>query len=184
MSVKPWPAALPDHDCDFIEVEITEDDEDDNLRAGMKVLIPCPCGETPLDHLSMVEMEAKDALAALAALDPRRALFHWAPATRRKQITRFGLRPRMRPTTVASEGATYKAPVICLGDSPSWAWALSGDMSYTPPGEWDLWQTALDLVTEPFLLPSIDRASGIHEIRTEHRIYKRDLWWVGSRVKG
>jgi hypothetical protein len=168
------------HDCVFLEVVIEESDEDDNLKAGMKVLIPCECGETPLDHLGMVEMHMREATEAISSMQPTAALYHWAPTSRRKQIVRYGLRPYMRPTTSSDD---YRAPLICLGVTPSWAWALSGGMSWTPEGEWDLWQTYMDCLTEPTILPSVQHTSGIHEVRTEHRIYKRDLWYVASRVK-
>lgn len=147
----------------------------------MRVLVPCPdCGETPLDHLGWLEAHAQEATDALAAAEPRRALYHWAPSARRKQITRYGLRPRMRSTTATG---VMRAPCVCFADSPSWAWALSGGMRWTPGGAWDLWQTTMDLLTEPVVLPGRDRASGIYEVRTEHRVYKRDLWYVASRAK-
>lgn len=167
------------HDCNFPEVEILQDDEDDNLKAGMRVLIPCTCGETPLDHMGILDMYFKEATDALAAAEPRRALYHWSPAGRRRQITRYGLRPHMRAVTTSE---AFKAPYVCFADSPSWAWALSGEMPYAPRGEWDLWQTSMDLLTEPVVLPGPGRASGIYEVRTEHRLYKRHLWYVASRT--
>ena len=125
-----------------------------------------------------------DLNAALLQAEPCRVLYHWAPAERRKQIVRYGLRPSMRRTSiVGAEASAWKAPVVCLGDSPSWAWALSGNLRWTPPGEWDLWQTSLDRITAPVVIPSDDRPSGMHEVRTEHRVYKRDLWLVGTRPK-
>lgn len=171
------------HECVFPELEITESDEDDNLKAGMRVLIPCPeCGDTPLDQMDMLQRYVTEYGLALTAAKPVMPLFHWSPAVRRKQITRYGLRPFMRVTTSTGED-TGGYPVICFADSPSWAWALSGGMRWTPDGEWDLWQTSLDRLTEPVVLPGEDRLSGIYEVRTEHRVFKRDLWWVGSRVK-
>lgn len=169
------------HDCTYPEVLIEEGD-DGALAAGMRVLIPCPeCGDTPLDGMSVLQGD-RDALARIVVdWDPRRALFHWAPSARRGQIERWGLRPGMRNTTASEGGMPYG--VVCLGDSPSWAWALSAEMSWTPDGPWDLWQTALDLLTDPIVLPNPDRSSGVHEVRTEHRIYKRDLWFVGTREK-
>lgn len=177
---------LEKHECEFHEVIIEPGDfpdDDENLRAGMKVLAPCSCGETPLDHLQLLEMYLKEATDTLVAHDPRMALFHWAPTSRRKQIIRYGLRTGMRPSTSSGDGGKWRANCICFGDSPSWAWAISGEMSWTPEGEWDLWQTTLDLLKDPIVLPGVDRASGIHEIRTEHRVPKRHLWYVGSRQK-
>lgn len=168
------------HQCLFAEVEVDEDDGP--LRAGMRVLIPCPCGETPLDHLETTVRDFAETEAALLQVEPFRPLYHWAPASRRKQITRYGLRPRMRVTTSTGDGG-WRAPYVCFADTPSWAWALSGDMPHSPSGEWDLWQTNLARLTDPFVLASEDRPSGIYEVRTEHRLYKRHLWLVGSRVK-
>lgn len=169
------------HACVFPEVEILESDEGDNLRAGMKVLIPCSCGETPLDHVEFMEAREQELQSALLAHDPDRPLYHWAPAARRKQIRRYGLRPGMRPTT--SSGQPYGAPCVCFGDSPSWAWALSGKQPGAAAGEWDLWQTWLDRLEAPIVLATDSRPSGLHEIRTEHRVYKRDVWLVGSRFR-
>lgn len=173
---------MPDHICQFPEVEIEEADEDENLKSGMKVLIPCPvCGDTPFDHIEFMENRQNELQAALLAVDPVRPLYHWAPVARRKQIIRYGLLPGKRPTT--TEGTDRKIPYVCLADSPSWAWALSGDMRNTPSGLWDLWMTWQDKLTEPVVHATPDRPSGLYEVRTEHRIFKRDLWWVGSRVK-
>lgn len=170
------------HACHFPEVVIEEADSDSVLRAGMRVLAPCECGELPLDHVSILEAEMREALDALAATKPQHVLFHWSPSVRRGQITRYGLRPRMRPTTSSVDEPAWRAPCVCFADSPSWAWALSGGMPWTPRGEWDLWQTTLDRLTDPIILPSPDRASGIYEVRTEHRVFKRDLFYVASRT--
>lgn len=175
-------SSIEDHVCSFPQVEILESDEDDqgNLKVGMKVLAPCPiCGETPMDHLTFTEDRSDELQKALLAVEPLRALYHWSPTRRRKQIIRYGLRPFMRRTT--SEG--YRAPCICFADSPSWAWALSGGMRWTERGSWDLWMTWQDRLTDPVVLPSSERHSGLYEVRTEHRVYKRDLWYVGSREK-
>jgi hypothetical protein len=166
------------HECEFPEVLIEERDEDGPLRAGMKVLIPCSCGETPLDQFDFLHARSAELQSALLAYEPYRWLYHWAPTSRRKQILRYGLRPGMRPTT--STG--YVAPCVCFADSPSWAWTLSGGMRWTPAGPWDLWQTSLDRLTDPLVLATDQRPSGLYEVRTEHRVYKRDLWLVGSRM--
>jgi hypothetical protein len=168
------------HVCCFPEVLIEESDENGPLRAGMRVLVPCSCEETPLDHLAWLDALHRDASAALIQAEPFRFLFHWAPASRRGQISRLGLRPGKRPTT---SSGPMGAGCVCFADSPSWAWALSGGMRWTPTGEWDLWQTSLDRLEDPIILPATDRPSGMHEVRTEHRVPKRDLWLVGSRTK-
>lgn len=170
------------HDCIFPQILLEESDEDEqgNLKTGMQVLVPCECGETPVDHMEFLEARADELQQSLLAYEPFRFLYHWAPAVRRKQIIRYGLRPGMRPT--ASTG--YVAPSVCFADSPSWAWVLSGEQRSTPVGWWDLWQTSLNRLTEPLVLGATDRPSGLHEVRTKHRVYKRDLWYVGSRAKG
>jgi len=174
---------MSDHNCEFPQVLIGKEDEDENglLVAGMQVLTPCPeCGETPLDHLEFMDGRDAELTASLLAVEPDRGLYHWAPAARRGQINRYGLRPSMRGTT----SVDWKAPYVCFADSPAWAWALSGGMPWTPKGEWDLWQTWQTKLVEPQVLPTPDRPSGIYEIRTESRVYKRNLWLVGSRTKG
>lgn len=168
------------HVCEFPEVIIEESDQFSVLKAGMKVLAPCSCGETPLDNMQLIEAHANEMQAALLAHEPNRPLYHWAPVARRKQIIRYGLRPGCRPTTT---GGFDKVPYVCFADSPAWAWALSGGMRWTPDGDWDLWQTWLEALTEPIVLASPDRPSGIYEVRTEHRVFKRDLWRVGVRTR-
>lgn len=166
------------HDCTYPEVLIEEADEGE-LKAGMRVLVPCPeCGDTPADHMAWLDAHATDATDALIAAKPIMPLYHWSPRERRGQIIRYGLRPSMRSVT-----SSESFPVICFADAPSWAWALSGDMRFTPAGEWDLWQTSLDRLSDPVILPSDRRMSGVYEVRTVSRVWKRDLWWVGSRVK-
>lgn len=168
------------HECAFPEVVIEDaNDDGDPLRPGMRILIPCSCGDTPLDAMELLHTHLAETQAAILALEPFRFLFHWAPTARRKQIIRYGLRPGMRSTTSSER---MGAPCICLADSPSWAWALSGGMSWTPSGSWDLWQTSLDRLTDPVVLATNERPSGMYEVRTEHRIFKRDLWLVGSRI--
>lgn len=111
-----------------------------------------------------------------------RALFHWSPIERRAQILRYGLRPLQRPTTsIGNDG--WRQPVICFADTPSWAWGLSAGMRWTSVGFWDLWQTSLLDLVDAQIIESTDRPSGIHEVRTPHRVYKRNLWHVGTREK-
>jgi hypothetical protein len=112
---------------------------------------------------------------------PDRLVFHWSPVVRRRQIIRYGLRPRMRATITALE---WRAPYVCFADSPSWAWALSAGMPWAPAGEWDLWQTWLsDLGPDIEVIPDPSRQSGMYEIRTGARVFKRHLWHVGTRIK-
>lgn len=172
------------HLCEFPQVLIEERDEDGPLRAGMEVLAPCSCGETPLDHLDFMAARDEEMTAALLAVEPSRPLYHWSPTVRRKQIIRYGLRPAM-PSVTSHE---WRAPYVCFADSPSWAWALSGNLRRRDQNapwerEWDLWMTWQDALTEPQVLATPNRPSGIYEVRTEHRVYKRDLWLVGSRTR-
>lgn len=170
-------------ECTFPEVEIEEREAGGlHLKVGMMVLTPCECGRTPYEALNDEACARKELEKALAAVEPFRPLYHWAPASRRKQIIRYGLRPGMKTTTNVSDDE-WKAPYICFGDSPSWAWALSGAQRGTAPGEYDLWMTDLSRLTEPALLESTGRPTGLHEVRTAHRVYKRDLWYAGSRIK-
>lgn len=168
-------------DCRFPEVDILEDDGD--LKAGMKVLVPCPsCGGAPLEEMEWTSnaLEQTQKAFELLLADRNTPLYHWAPAARRGQITRYGLRPKMRPTTNADP--SYVAPYVCLADDPAWAWALSGHQKGSPAGEWDLWMTWAERLKDPHTVPR-DDANGVHEIRTDHRIYKRDLFYVASRSK-
>lgn len=174
---------MTEHDCKFPEVEIEEVDETEGsyLKAGMKLLAPCPeCGETPYESAQVMQAHIEELTEALCKVEPFRPLYHWSPAARRKQINRYGLRPSMRSTT-STEG--YKAPYICFADTPSWAWALSGDMPDAIKGEWDLWMTYLDKLQRVTILPTTTRPSSIYELRAEQRVYKSQLWYVGSRIK-
>lgn len=173
---------LQEHECQWPEVVVGRDVAGDVLRPGMRVLIPCSCGVEPLDALASSEYEATALQAALDRLlvNRGRPLFHWSPATRRKQIIRYGLRPSMRPTTHLGDG--FIAAYTCFGDTPSWAWALSGGQASSPAGEWDLWQTWPQHLTDPHVVPT-DESNGVHEVRTAHRVYKRHLWLTASRVK-
>ena len=99
------------------------------------------------------------------------ALYHWAPTERRKSIIRYGLRPNM-----LSADRLWRAPYICLADGPWTAWQLIG--RHRPHIEhWDLWWTSSDRIGEHYQRTDLPR-----EWRVSERIYKRDLWLVGSRI--
>lgn len=170
--------------CEYPEVAIGDDQPVGSpLHEGTRVLAACiRCGASPVDNFELTTQLLDEAQAALDKLmvDRDMLLYHWAPITRRKQIIRFGLRPSMRPTTNAS--LDWKAPHVCLADDPSWAWLLSGAQRGSPAGDWDLWQTWASRLEEPHIVPG-DVSNGIHEVRTSHRIFKRDLWLVGTRTK-
>lgn len=172
---------MAEHECQFPDFEILEADEGDVLQKGAHVLGPCECGETPFDHLDFLERRNQELEKALVAVQPYRPMYHWSPRERQKQIIRYGLRPGMRNTTTIED---YRAPYICFADSPSWAWALSGEQKRFPKGtEWDLWMTYLSDIQEPIVHATPDRPSGLYEVRTVHRLYKSKLWHVGSRIK-
>jgi|SRR5690606_26451093 len=102
------------------------------------------------------------------------ALYHWSPTDRRKNIIRYGLRPGS-----LSSCREWKPPYVCLAESPLLAWQLIG--RFRPEiRDWDLWWTtghdAAPYETLPF-----DNGE-IKEYRCYHRVYKRHLWYVGSRV--
>lgn len=108
---------------------------------------------------------------------PETPLFHWSPSRNRSRILKVGLVPN-RPCLTSTE---FRAPYICFAESPSWAWALSG--AFHPDiAEWDLWQTSIDRLVKPRRTPTYDNQHRWHEVRTRERVYKRDLWYVGSRT--
>lgn len=102
------------------------------------------------------------------------ALYHWAPKSRRKQITRYGLRPHS-----LSSDLLWKPPYMCFADSPKLAWNLIG--RFRPLiREWDLWWTSSDAVGGYEIIPDDD--GGVREYRVYGRVFKRYLWMVGSRL--
>lgn len=172
--------------CTFPEVLIGSDAAAASggaLREGDRVLAPCRmCGNPPVESLSWYEHTLDETEAAFSRLSRDRglSLYHWSPTTRRKQIIRHGLLPHRRPTTHATP--KWRAPYVCFGDTAAWAWELSGGQASAPSGSWDLWESRIVDLTDPLILP-VDSVNGIHEIRTMHRVYKRHLWLVGTRVK-
>lgn len=106
-----------------------------------------------------------------------RLLFHWSPTSRRKQILRRGLMPGSK-----SVDGLWKPPYVCFADSPSLAWALSGMTSRgSQVKSWDLWQMWSDVPSRMEELPFDDDPERIKEYRVYERIFKRDLWYVGTR---
>ncbi|MBU8830843.1 hypothetical protein [Mycolicibacterium goodii] len=101
------------------------------------------------------------------------ALYHWAPTARRGQINRYGLRPGS-----LSSDRLWKPPYICLADGPLQAWRLIG--RFRPLiHEWDLWWTTSTAVAGYEVIP--DDNGDVREYRVYERIFKRDLWMVGTR---
>jgi hypothetical protein len=104
-------------------------------------------------------------------------LFHWSPTSRRKAITRRGLVPGSLSTD-----RLWRPPFVCLSDSPSLAWVLSGDTARGRlVSSWDLWCVWDDRLNGYEVLPFDDEPDRVKEYRVYQRIFKRDLWYVGTR---
>jgi hypothetical protein len=106
-------------------------------------------------------------------------LYHWSPKSRRQSILKLGLVPGK-----LSVDKTWRPPYICLSSSPYSAWLLSPFMNglgfdgEAPVTEdWDLWMTYSSKVKN-----LRQRKDYPCEYRTRYRVYKRDLWFVGSRA--
>lgn len=107
-------------------------------------------------------------------------LYHWSPRTRRGQIERHGLLVARRPVTHTAPG--WRAPYVCLAETPSWAWALSGSFAEKngEPGLWDLWQVNVN-GKRGEVVDTFDNQHQWHEVRVHERVFKRQLWHVGVR---
>jgi len=173
-----------EHQCEYPEVKVGSDLADGEfLHVGDRILTPCgTCGATPRDELDGLTdtLEQTERAFTRLTLDRGMSLYHWSPTKNRGGIIRRGLVPHRRPTTHAS--LSWRAPYVCFGDTVAWAWALSGGQRSAPAGSWDLWETRIGDLTDPRILP-VDGVNGVHEIRTSHRVFKRHLWYVGSRTK-
>jgi len=101
-------------------------------------------------------------------------LYHWSPRIRRKQIIRYGLRPGS-----LSRCGEWKPPHICFGASPSFAWASVMVTAGKEKQEWDLWMLRTDRLNN-IVQERMDWSDG-REYRIYDRIYKKDIWYVGSR---
>lgn len=106
--------------------------------------------------------------------------FHWAPKSRRKSIIRTGLMPGSW-----SRDRLWKPPHICVAESPRVAWILSGRFHEREEdlGPWDLWEVWLGEQKQLELIPYDDHPNMIKEIRIFERVYKRNVWLIGSRSK-
>lgn len=101
-------------------------------------------------------------------------LYHWSPRERRNSILKHGLVPNK-----LSKDKEWRPPYICFSKTPSLAWSLSGMMSDIY-GEWDLWMIWSSLVE----YKTLNYLNSHHtiEYRIFHRVYKKDVWYVGSRI--
>lgn len=108
-------------------------------------------------------------------MDPD-VFYHWAHSSRRDAIKRRGLVPGQW-----SRDRLWKPPYVCLAPSPQIGWLLSGGMGYDHDKvEWDLWEV---WVGEQKGYEEQYYDSGrLKEIRVYERIYKRNVWFVGSRL--
>ena len=101
-------------------------------------------------------------------------LYHWSPIERRSRIKRYGMLPGSHSVT-----KEWKPPYTCWSDSPSLAWALSG-MMHGKGREWDLW-TMWSNVPKGYELLTFDDGEP-KEYRVYERVFKRDIWYVGTRI--
>lgn len=104
------------------------------------------------------------------------ALFHWSPAERRAALFAEGLRPGS-PSCVAS---CSHLPYVCLGFTPSGAWALSGGFRDGEVEEWDLWQVRVPARAEVHVRPEF--GDELQEVKVYTPIPADRLWWVGCRA--
>ena len=105
-------------------------------------------------------------------------LYHWAPSSRRRSIQRHGLVIGKRHVT---HSGGWRASYLCFSDSPSYAWALSGD-TVRHVQEWDLWMVwSADVPSLGYRDDHIAQVPA--EYRTKHAVARKDLWLVGSRKR-
>lgn len=106
-----------------------------------------------------------------------RMWFHWSPIERRKSIEKVGLVPGH-----LSRDGLWRPPYVCLSQRPSMAWGLSGGMDREGgPAGYDLWQVDLSEQTG-FEILFDDRDQSVKEARVYERVFKRNLWYVGTRM--
>lgn len=116
-------------------------------------------------------------------------LYHWSPTSRRNSIIRSGLLPRQEPVFRDELMGNWRAPYVCLSPSPSLAWTLSVRRDRDIVKEWDLWMVSRNQLNEADLEYTVkleDLGRGVREIkeiRVMERIYKRYVWYVGTRIE-
>ena len=101
-------------------------------------------------------------------------LFHWSPMSRRKQILKYGLCPGK-----LSKCGLWRPPYVCFSKTPSLAWVLSAKF-HNEPIMWDLWMIWSNSVRGYETL-AMGNGRETTEYRVYHRIFKSDVWYVGSR---
>jgi hypothetical protein len=114
----------------------------------------------------------------------------------RPRIVKIGLKPtchtavwmRPEPATAVLVGHGWtdlpneSLLAVCLGTTPSTAWALSGALSANRGESWDLWEVEADLDDEVHYRPHFGRV--LDEVRITNRIPKSRCWLVGTRTVG
>jgi hypothetical protein len=113
-----------------------------------------------------------------------RALFHWSPSDRRKQIIRHGLMPGSRPTIGSIPSVHDGHQVVCLATDPLVGWSLSGNMSWARDlgVDWDLWQVSL--ADDDMTFVRAEYGGHIQEVRVGNRIPKSRVTFLGTRLAG
>lgn len=115
------------------------------------------------------------------ATDDSFLLYHWSPTTRRKSIDRRGFVPGSLSTD-----RLWRPPHSCWATSPSLAWALSGmTQRGLEVSSWDLWCVWSDRLEGWEVIPFDDgRTAALRpkEYRVYHRIFKRDVWYIATRL--
>ncbi len=121
-------------------------------------------------------------------------LYHWAPASRRAAIETTGLQPSSPPDPAPTQVEPAVVPTcaleplrwVCLGFTPSGAWALSGATldDAAGAGAWDLWQVTMPL-RRPEDPVTIRPEFGpvLREVQVAGPIEPGRLWLVGTRVR-
>lgn len=104
-------------------------------------------------------------------------LYHWSRKRNRESILRDGLRV-LEP---CSDGVEWRAPWICLGSTPSSAWALlpSYGNEDGDPETFDLWQVQVREGDDVQIRG--DFSPLIREVRVLHGLPPDRVWWAGER---
>jgi hypothetical protein len=106
-------------------------------------------------------------------------LYHWSPRRNRGSILRRGIDiNRLSPDRV------WRPPCSCWASNPELAWVLSGKLHAADHKQWDLWMTWSDVPKGMEEIVDYYRNSDksyVKEYRIYERVYKRDLWYVGTR---
>lgn len=110
-------------------------------------------------------------------------IYHWSPTSNRASINKIGLDINRKTLQ-----GVWRPPYVCFSDDPKLAWYLSGRL-WPEINSWDLWmchvssQNSFDhyeVITDTYV------DSGRHyikEYRVYSRIYKRDLYYLGTKTK-